>query len=229
MADRTETAVSSKQAVDRIKASIETPVPAEIRDAFGKPPLLATEDPDQYDALLSELAREVRPTDVIEWLWVKDIADLTWDIIRYRCLKASFVDGRFKSALEDHLYSALQRDQRDAHPNVSSLFLSVAATRDQAEKLADDWVANAKTKEKRDAWLKKHNLNAESIVATSFDAGVDELEAIERMLSSVEYRRNNALHEIERRRHALGRALRQTSNQIIEGEASLVPPTAGFA
>ena len=65
-----------------------------------------------------------------------------------------------------------------------------------------------------------------SITATSFDAAVDKLEAIERMLASVEYRRNNALQEIERRRNALGRALRQTSDRIIEGEAPLVPLAA---
>jgi hypothetical protein len=84
--------------LDNTKAPIGTLVPAEIRDMLGKPPLLATEDPNQYDALLTELAREVRPSDFTEWLWVKDIADLTWDIIRYRCIKASYVDGRFRSA-----------------------------------------------------------------------------------------------------------------------------------
>ena len=98
--------------------------------------------------------------------------------------------------------------------------------RDEANKLANDFIANANTKEKRDKWLKAHGVNAESITATSFDAAVDELEAIERMLASVEYRRNNALHEIERRRNALGRALRQTSDRIIEGEAPLVPLAA---
>jgi hypothetical protein len=43
------------------------------------------------------------------------------------------------------------------------------------------------------------------------------------MLASAELRRNNTLREIERRRNALGRVLRQTSDQIIEGEAPLVP------
>ena len=46
------------------------------------------------------------------------------------------------------------------------------------------------------------------------------------MLASVEFRRNNALHEIERRRNVLGHALRQTSDRIIEGEAPLVPLAA---
>jgi hypothetical protein len=172
MADRTKTALvlgKSLPELDNTKASIETLVPAEIRDVLGEPPLLATEDPNQYDALLAELAREVRPSDFTEWLWVKDIADLTWDIIRYRRIKASYVDGRIQTELVGQLDFASQR---------------------------------------------------------CVDAAVDKLEVIERLLASVEYRRNNALHEIERRRDALGRALRQTSDQIIEGDAPLVPLAA---
>jgi hypothetical protein len=228
MADRTKTAPALGKTLPKLdnnKASIETLVPVEIRDLLGEPPLLATEDPNQYDALLTELAREVRPSDFIEWLWVKDIADLTWDIIRYRCIKASYIDGRIQTALVDELTWALQRDKRAAHPD-KWLNFDLALIRDDAIKLADDFIANENTKEKRDKWLKAHCVNAESITATSFDAAVDKLEAIERMLASVEYRRNNALHEIERRRNALGRALRQTSDQIIEGEAPLVPLAA---
>ena len=109
---------------------------------------------------------------------------------------------------------------------IGSFKFSPDRIRDKANKLANDFIANANTKEKRDKWLKAHGVNAESITATSFDDAVDKLEAIERMLASVEYRRNNALHEIERRRNALGRALRQTSDRIIEGEAPLVPLAA---
>lgn len=191
---------------------------------LGKPPLLATEDSNQYDALLAELAREVRPSDFIEWLWVKDIADLTWDIFRYRRIKASYVDGRFRSALVQQLNLALKRDKRAS--DKSALHFDLDRILDEANKLANDFIANANTKEKRDKWLKAHGVNAKSITATSFDAAVDKLEAIERMLASVEYRRNNALQEIEGRRNALGRALRQTSDQIIEGEAPLVPLAA---
>jgi hypothetical protein len=157
---------------------------------------------------------------------VKDIADLTWDIFRYRRIKASYVDGRFRSALVQQLNLVLQRDNRAAHPVKSALSSEHDRILDEANKLANDFIANANTKEKRDKWLKAHGVNAESIATTSFDAAVDKLEAIERMLASVEHRRNNALHEIEGRRNALGRALRQTSDQIIEGEAPLVPLAA---
>ena len=229
MADRTKTALvlgKSLPELDNTKALIETLVPVEIRDVLGEPPLLATEDPNQYDALLRGFARDITPSGFIEWLWVKDIADITWDIIRYRHIKASYVDGCFRSALERQLDLALQREKRAAHPDESALYFDVVRMLDEPNKLANDFIANANTKEKRDKWLKAHGVNVESITTTSIDAAVDKLEVIERLLASVEHRRNNALQEIERRRNALGRALRQTSDQIIEGEAPLVPLAA---
>jgi hypothetical protein len=69
-------------------------VPAHIAELLGKAPLLKSEDPKQYQALLSEIARTVKPADVMEWLWVKDIVDLTWDILRYRRLKTSWIEAK---------------------------------------------------------------------------------------------------------------------------------------
>ena len=85
-------------------------VPADIRALLGEPPLLATEGPNDYDALLNALAREVRPCDIVEWLWVKDIADLTWEILRYRRIKAAHLNGQFTSALARRLGPALNRN-----------------------------------------------------------------------------------------------------------------------
>ena len=67
-------------------------IPAHIVELLGPAPLLKGEDPKQYQALFSELARSVKPADVTEWLWVRDIVDLTWDTIRYRRLKAKWID-----------------------------------------------------------------------------------------------------------------------------------------
>jgi hypothetical protein len=147
-------------------------IPAEIRALWGEPPLLATENLDQYYALVIELVREVGPTDCIEWLWVKDIADLTWDVLRYRRMKV----------------------------------------RPQPCEAAED--------------AEDANVSKRSIFDFRLAQMVGPLEALERILASVEIRRNNALREIERRRSALGRALRETSDRLIEGEAPLVPSIA---
>src|SRR5262245_27929008 len=87
------------------KALMETHVPTEIRGLLGEPPLLATESPNQYYALLIELVREVKPSDIIEWLWVKDVADLTWDILRYRRIKAAYLEDRTEADDEASMFS----------------------------------------------------------------------------------------------------------------------------
>jgi len=67
-------------------------VPAHIVELLGTPRLLKGEDHKQYQGLLSEIARAVKPTDIMEWLWVRDIVDLTWDTLRYRRLKARWIE-----------------------------------------------------------------------------------------------------------------------------------------
>jgi hypothetical protein len=55
---------------------------------FGPPPLLEGEDAAAYNELLARVSGAVKPSDVIEEIWVRDIVDLTWEIFRWRRLKA---------------------------------------------------------------------------------------------------------------------------------------------
>jgi hypothetical protein len=210
------------------KVSTSVGVPAEIRTLLGEPPLLATEDPNHYYALLAELAREVKPKDVIEWLWVKDTADLSWEILRYRRIKAAHVNGLFTSALT-----------RLVHPVPSNRHVPLmsfteklkayrekdASARGEPNRLASEWATDATSREQVDAGLKAQGLDADSIMSESFVDAIGNVSAIDRLLASAEHRRNMALREIERRRFLVGHALRQTSDQIIEDEAPLVPAT----
>lgn len=68
-------------------------VPAHVVELLGPAPLLKGENLKQYQALLSEIARTVKPADIMEWPWVKDIVDLTWDILRYLRLKANGIQN----------------------------------------------------------------------------------------------------------------------------------------
>jgi hypothetical protein len=145
-------------------------VPAHIAELLGPAPLLEGEDPKQYQALLSEIARAVKPIDVMEWLPVKDVVDLTWDTLRYRRLKAKWI----------------QHNKLEA-PNLSS-----------------------------DKESYSHQLSPFEMATSAFAS----LNLIEQMQASAELRRNNALREIESRRSRLGQALRQTSDKIIEAEAT---------
>jgi len=77
--------------------STETPfrcVPADIEALFGDPPLLSTEDPARYRDMLDRFAESIAPRNIIEWLWVKDVADLSWEIPRLRRYRALMIERR---------------------------------------------------------------------------------------------------------------------------------------
>jgi hypothetical protein len=101
------------------------------------------------------------------------------------------------------------------------------SARAESQRRANGYHLDKTTREKVDTDLKEQGRDADAILAESFVSGLAPLEAIERMLASAELRRNNALWEIERRRSALGRVLRQTSDHIIEADGPPMPPAPG--
>ena len=49
---------------------------------FGPPPLLEGEDTVAYDELLVRISGAVKPTDIFEKIWIRDIVDLVWEAFR---------------------------------------------------------------------------------------------------------------------------------------------------
>src|SRR5215475_13842738 len=58
---------------------------------FGPPPLLEGEDTAAYDELLVRITGAVKPADILEEIWVRDIVDLVWEAFRLRRLKANLM------------------------------------------------------------------------------------------------------------------------------------------
>src|SRR5882724_10029447 len=51
-------------------------------------PLIAGEDTAAYDDLMARLSGTLKPSDVLEEIWVRDVVDLVWEVFRLRRLKA---------------------------------------------------------------------------------------------------------------------------------------------
>jgi len=74
-------------------------VPGQIAVLLGRAPLVHGEDPVHYDALLADFAGTIGPTDIIEWIYVKELTDTVWDIMRLRHWKSAVVNSGTKRAL----------------------------------------------------------------------------------------------------------------------------------
>src|SRR5215471_13169013 len=93
--------------------SVEVPqnlscvIPAEIADIFGHPPVLSTENRQAYDELMTQLVLDWKPRKITEWMFVRDITDISWEIFRHRRAIANLFAISFKTALRAVLNGVL--------------------------------------------------------------------------------------------------------------------------
>ena len=66
-------------------------LPVMLAKIFGPPPLVGNEDPQLYKELFCHIADEYEPKTISDWLLVKDLADLHWERLRERRLKAEVI------------------------------------------------------------------------------------------------------------------------------------------
>jgi len=74
---------------------------------FGPPRILEGEDAGAYDELLGRLCAAVKPVDIIEEMFVVDLLDLQWEVMRLRRVKSSLLKASGEKALQAFLPEVL--------------------------------------------------------------------------------------------------------------------------
>ena len=75
---------------------------------FGPPPLFAGEDAAAYDQLFARVCAVVKPVDIIDEMFIADVASLEWEVLRWRRLKWSLIQARGLEALESFLVESFE-------------------------------------------------------------------------------------------------------------------------
>ena len=162
---------------------------AELGELLGPPPLLPSESLVDYEDLKARLRAKIAPQDVLEEIWLRDILDLQWEVLRMRRLKSRLLGNSSPIGLESLLHRRVNYLDKD--------------------KLVEGWGRGDKESIKEvEAILKSRGLNLDDVDAHSLLKRLEPLESIDRMISQAEARRNNALREVERSREAAARRLR---------------------
>ncbi len=197
----------------RTSSKTATPlIPDDIKDLFGKRPLIFGEDPELYDALLSRAAVAVNPTDIIEWLYLKDVVDITWEIQRLRRFQAAMINNGRKKAAGEILAAVLDEGKG-----------AMIGPKEKTGWAHQFLTGNNEIKEVFFSQMATHGLDNDSIMAAAFNANIPTLEIMDRMLAVAEARRDKMLREIENRREILGRRLRDKINAEANGDLTLAP------
>jgi hypothetical protein len=175
-----------------------------------KLPLLITESADEFDALRDAFEREIKPRGIIEQMYVHDISSIVWEILRLRRCKVAIINSAFRSALQSLLKQLLrQPGQFGYHVG------------DEAEALAQAWFTDQEAKKQVSEILSGFDLDESAIEAEAIRSSFSDLELLDRMLTSLESRRNKALGCVAEYRASLGQQLRESADRIIDGKGVL--------
>ena len=172
-----------------------------------KLPLLITESADEFAALRDAFEREIKPRGIIEQMYVHDISSIVWEILRLRRCKAVIINSAFRSALQNLLKQLLREPGQYEYEVV-----------DEAEALAQAWFTDQEAKKRVSELLSRVELDESAIEAEAIRRSSSDLELLDRMLTSLESRRNKALGCVAEYRASLAHQLRESADRIIDGK-----------
>ena len=189
------------------KHSIDVPVPPELADFFRWPPILATESPAEYRALLMALSLELTPRSTLEWLHFKEIMESFWEIRRCKNFKAALVDISRKAAVAKVLESIAVGD--------------VAERSHFVTEMTEAFFGGAEEKSKVALLLQKHGFRAHEVDAQAMAMRLPELELIDRQLTRARAAHMTSLRELEYLRGA--GSWRQAVTKLVDADSSMIP------
>jgi hypothetical protein len=168
-------------------------LPAELVHFFGAAPLVGDEKPKEYENFFLSIATAVKPSNPIDWLYLKDLVDLSWDIRRERIMKAYIIEQMTNEVIH----------------SLKPAFYGI-----ELHSGSQTWANNPKERKAIDVQLKKMGYEPSAILALAFIRGGDAIDAIDRRIAGYEHRRTAVLKEI----NYWSEKLAKSSAEIIDAE-----------
>jgi hypothetical protein len=172
-------------------------------------PIVPGEDASVYHDLRARIFADAKPRGFLEELWVHDVVEVVWDVVRLRRYKAHLL----ASCAVEGLYKVLiSLDVRDSY-NLSKGW----AARDEA--------AVAKV----NALLAAAGLTIDAVMARTYEAKMGVITSIDAALMKAEARRAAALRELTHHRSTFAETLRRAAAAAEDAELKLITVAAPVA
>jgi hypothetical protein len=168
-----------------------------------KVPVLITESADDFQDLNDAVDREMKPRGIIEYLYARDVSYDQWEIERLRRCRTTIIKLAFRSALEDILVQLLLQPHQHEHE-----------VRQEAQELVQAWFTDEEAKKQVSELLTQFNLDGSAIEAEAMRSCFSDLESLDRMIASLESRRNDAVRFFVGYRASVASQLQENTDQI---------------
>jgi hypothetical protein len=167
-------------------------------------PLIPGEYSESYEELHRRFVATLKPADVLEEIWVREAAELAWEIQRLRRIKANMLSGCASEGLEQVLHSI------DADDPIGTAY---------------GWAARDPQAIRRvDAALSTAGFSIDTIMARTYLERLVEMDRIERIATALEIRRNETLQQIRRHRAPFTERMRRSVADAEVAGLKLIAP-----
>jgi hypothetical protein len=196
------------QTDNRSNSSPTLSIPPALQ-AFSEPGyLLPGENRNDFEAIRQMMIDDVRPETNIEWLWVLDLVELSWDILRYRSLKQRVLAEYRHSAIR----AILLRLDGAGMPNEQIHQLEFQVGRTAAE-----WRDDANAAAEIEARLRKHGFDDIAVNAELFNQARESFALFDDLMHAAQNQRMTLLREISIRRN-FAKRVKRWSDAVVDGK-----------
>jgi hypothetical protein len=166
-------------------------IPAQL-EAFSEVScLLPGERHTDFENIRQIMIDDIQPENNLEWLWLLDLAELSWEILRYRQLKQRIIEAYRERAIE----AILMRLDGPGLSTEGSRELQSHIKRNAA-----DWRDDPAAAAEIEARLLQHNFDDEAISAEAYCQAQEAFVLFNDLMRSAQNRRLALLREINYRR-----------------------------
>ncbi|MET4290115.1 hypothetical protein ABIB06_000264 [Bradyrhizobium sp. LB8.2] len=173
--------------VGSIQPHLGSIVPSEFEALCPPPELLPGESINQYHAVQAAIFRDIGPQSAIEWLLAIDIAELSWEMKRYRVLRHRLLDTYRQKAIEMTLRRIDVARIAPDFQNVAEIYTAHNAL---------DWQLDASAAIDIEARLRSYGFDQHSINMEVYVQAREILVLFESLLNGAQLRRLILLKEI---------------------------------
>jgi hypothetical protein len=190
------------------KSKVSNKVPSKT---YFDPMVLPTESEEEFNKLIEELKVEFGTASFVVRMYIQDVANILFEIVRLRRVKVATLNRAFEAAVKQLLSQIVPNGAKGPRPILGW----------KLEDMAKRWRSNQKIRDRVSWMLDKAGFDESAIEAEAYRQAFKEIEGLDHLLASAEGRRDRALRMIAGYEESLAVRLQQGGARMLE--ANTVP------
>jgi len=183
-----------------------------------------------YEELRARVRRDLKPSDVIEQFWVREVVDLMFEILRWRRLRTTYLEAAISRKRDRALDVLVEAELNRLAPDLFSKEEGLGIVNwdlkreldERREKFKQDPAVARQLRKIRES--AEPDLDMEVLTAQVFVRKLKQIESIDQLTTIAERRLDMILREIDRRRAPFAQVVRETIHEVEGAEIKTIEP-----